>query len=550
MTRPSFDVSKEPCVPVLRNGTLEHVSLRDALVNAHEYLEIQHELLTVEFGLYRLLIALMGDIFFVEPGIDLNTVYLGELIQKGCFDAARVDGYFAKYASEQDNRFDLFSETRPFLQVAGMNGKETPIAGLLHPLPSGTNVSHFHHGSENDFAVSPASAVGLLSTIAPFMTAGGAGLSPSINGAPPIYVLIRGFNLFETICLNLCALPFDVPPLEDDAPSWRSQKPIGGEKIGSGYLESLTWMPRKLQFTPGPAGRCHISGLDSAVLIHTMKFVAGNSTRFEWRDPNCAYRLDDEKAKIIRMRPGRTLWRDSAALSLLENKDRIAERPRVVSQFASLVRDGIIEKTSSLKLKIFGLRTSDAKYCDWLRDNLELPVPLVLQTSFGEEIQTWLDKSQAVSTCFVRAISYLHPKRYRQENESSNRAKAKRKFKPWNESRDRDDVFTSVLTYSERRYWETLKSIFDDLISQLARLETNNVDTRQPLRDDWRKAVEREARNAFERAAEGLRVNNHALERVVRARRGLEVSLKTVFEPKPVEEKSKSTSRKSKKGDQ
>jgi CRISPR system Cascade subunit CasA len=526
MTRPSFDVSKEPCVPVLRNGTLEHVSLRDALVNAHGYLEIQHELLTVEFGLYRLLIALMGDIFFVEPGIDLNTVYLGELIQKGCFNAARVDAYFAKYASEQDNCFDLFSETRPFLQVAGMKEKEKPIAGLLHPLPSGTNVSHFHHGSENDFAVSPASAVGLLSTIAPFMTAGGAGLSPSINGAPPIYVLIRGFNLFETICLNLCALPFDIPPLEDDAPSWRSQKPIGGEQIGSGYLESLTWMSRKIQLTPGTAGRCHMTGLDSAVLIHTMKFVAGNSTRFEWRDPNCAYRLDDEEAKIFRVRPGRTLWRDTAPLALLKKEGRIAVRPKIVDQFEKASGFGV----ASLTLILFGLRTDlKMKVFEWQRERLTLPLALVLNDAkFDEEIQRWLDQAEKVAYFFGKSIRQLYPR----------------------EGQGNKKAFDAKANYLERIYWGNLRHLFDDLISKLAMLETNNVDTRQPLRDDWRKAVEREIRNAFERAAEDLEVNNHALERVVRARRGLGISLKNVFEPKPVEEKSKSTGRKSKKGDQ
>ena len=101
MTPPSFDVAKEPCIPVLWAGTLEWVSLRDALVRAHEFEEVQSALPTVEFGLYRLLIALMGDIFFVEPRQKLSLTRLGNLLERGQFDAARVDEYFAVYARKK-----------------------------------------------------------------------------------------------------------------------------------------------------------------------------------------------------------------------------------------------------------------------------------------------------------------------------------------------------------------------------------------------------------------------------------------------------------------
>jgi CRISPR system Cascade subunit CasA len=540
MTRPSFDVSKEPCMPVLRNGTLEHVSLRDALVNAHEYLEIQHELLTVEFGLYRLLIALMGDIFFVEPGIDLNTVYLGELIQKSRFDVARIDTYFAKYANEQDNRFDLFSETRPFLQVAGMKGEEKPIAGLLHPLPSGTNVTHFHHGSENDFAVSPASAVGLLSTIAPFTTQGGRSFPASINDDPPIYTLIHGKNLFLSICFNFLTLDIE-GALSVDAPAWRWTRAIGSERTGTGYLESLTWMPRKLKLIPEAGGLCQMSGQYSHLLVRSMNFVAGDKVRvkaekaktkrlFDWRDPNVTYKFQKKEDKwlTLRLEEGRSLWRDTAPIAVLKQESRVAMRPAVIDQIVDLSRIGIIQKLQALDLSIYGLRTDQMKILEWRKEHLNLPGPLILLDAlFGDEIQGWLEKAESVSFEIRKTIKSLFPR----------------------DGKYNKKAFDSKATYSERRYWETLKPIFDDLISKLAMLETNNVNTRQAWRDDWRKAVEREARNAFERAAEDLGVNNHALERVVRARRGLGISLKNVFEPKPVEEKSK-LGRKSKRGDQ
>jgi CRISPR system Cascade subunit CasA len=524
MNKPSFDVSKEPCIPVIRNGELEYVSLRDALVNAHEYLEIQNPLLTVEFGLYRLLIALMGDIFFVEQGKSLNTVYLGELLKQGKFDASRIDKYFAKYAGTEENRFDLFSETHPFIQTANMSGKDKSLAGLFHPLPSGTNSTHFHHGSEEDFVVSPMAGLWLLSTIAPFMTAGGAGLSPSINGAPPIYVLIRGTNLFQTLCLNFCTVPLDVEPLANDIPAWRSNRAAGSERAGSGYLEALTWRPRQVQFKPDRSGRCSITGNQTPILIRVMKFIAGDSTRFDWRDPNCAYRFTDDGAIICRVREGRVLWRDTAPLTLQKKERKIAARPKVLDQLEKLHL-----KQDEIQIQLFGLRTDmKMKIFEWQREKLTLPMSLLQNAVvFEEEIQLWLSQAESSAFSFRIAIKNAYP-RDGQGNKSA---------------------FQTRIDYSERLYWNKIRQDFDGLIRQLSKLETSNIEIRQPLREQWRKTLERQARAAFETAANDLDINNHALERIVRARRGLEIGLKRVFDPKPPSGDKKPKAQKSKKED-
>src|SRR5207244_1069096 len=142
---------------------------------------------TVEFGLYRLLVTLVLDIFELQSADNLES-----LLDAGsfdAFDAVRIDAYF----DSLKERFDLFHAKYPFLQTPGMTSeKPKPLAALLQPLPSGTNANHFHHGNESAFAACPAAAARLLTTIAPFMTAGGAGLSPSLNGAPPWYALARG----------------------------------------------------------------------------------------------------------------------------------------------------------------------------------------------------------------------------------------------------------------------------------------------------------------------------------------------------------------------
>lgn len=524
MNKPSFDVSKEPCIPVIREGILEYVSLRNALVHAHEYLEIQNPMLTVEFGLHRLLIALMGDIFFVEQGKNRNTVHLSELLKKGKFDATRVDEYFAKYAATEENRFDLFSETYPFMQTANLSGKDKPLAGLLHLLPSGTNATHFHHGSEETFAVSPMAGLWLLSTIAPFMTAGGAGLSPSINGAPPIYILIRGVSLFQTLCLNFCTVPFDVEPLSNDVPSWRSNRPAGSERAGAGYLEALTWRPRQIQFKLDTSGDCSVTGENKPTLIRHMRFIAGDSTRFDWRDPNCAYRFSDDGPIVYRVREGRVLWRDIAPLTLQKKERQIAARPKVLDQLEKLDLE-----QNEIQVYLFGLRTDmKMKIFEWQREKLTLPISIIQNTGiFEEEIQLWLSQGESSAFNFRTAVKHVYP-RDGQGNKSA---------------------FQTRLDYSERLYWKKIKHGFDDLIQQLSKLEMNTFETRKPLRDKWRKAVEREARAAFETATNDLDVNNHALERIVRARRGLEIGFKRVFEPIASSVKTKPKAQKSKKED-
>jgi len=512
MTTASFNVSQRPCIPILHEGIVKMVSLREALVHAHEFQEVQHELPTVEFGLYRFLTALVGDVFFVEPGQQLNTLRLAKLLNQGRFDEHRIASYLERYA----DRFDLFHEKYPLLQVGNLEDKEKPIANLLHAFPSGTNITHFHHASEEDFAVSPEAAFGLLTTVAPWMTAGGAGLAPSINGAPPIYVLIRGHNLFETLTLNLCAIPLQYAKDKEDSPTWRWDREVGGERTEAGYLEALTWMPRRVRLTPGEGGHCTLTGHYSDILVRTMKFVAGDSTRFAWRDPNAAYRLSDKGATIVRMREGRALWRDTAPLALLREKEKVAQRPVVIDQFAELMQSNLIGRGKSLQLALYGLRTDlKMKIFEWQREHLTLPLPLVLDTSsearFGLEVQSWVDQAESVGDELRRAVKRLYPR----------------------EGQGNKKAFERRFTYVERNYWETLHPTFNDLLYKLALSEMATVTYRQELRAGWRETVEKVVRNAFELAASNLDANAHALERLTRARRSLEVSLKRVFESMP-----------------
>lgn len=498
---PSFDAARQPCVPVLSSGEPRLVSLREALVSAHELDEVQHEIPTVEFGLYRLLIALVLDALFIEPRQKLNDDSLADLIERGRFDAAGIDAYFERHA----DKFDLFHHEFPFLQTGGLGGKEKPLANLLPSVPSGTNVTHFHRAHEDDFAVGPEEALGLLASIAPFMTAGGAGLSPSINGAPPVYVLVQGQNLFETLCFNVAAqeLPLASP---DDKPAWRASNIPGVERQSSGHVESLTWRPRRVRLTPKMTSR--------GTAVGTMKFEAGDRTTFKWRDPNAAYWLKEKGPQVVRLQEGRDLWRDVGPLALLREAST-ALRPLVVEQFARFVEERLLPGTTALDLVLYGMRTDNAKVFEWRRDELHLPAALLLRGSeakFGEEVQQrWLTQAEQVAFSLRQAIKRLYPR----------------------DGGGNDKAFNGRAAYVERTYWSALRPTFEDLLFRLAATD-GGLAAREPLRAEWRRDVEREARSAFEWASDGLGTDPHSLERATRARRFLEGGLKRVFDPNPV----------------
>lgn len=503
----NFDLAREPWIRVRRAGSGEvaEVGLREALTGAHLLREVSDPLPTVEFGLSRLLVAFALDIFFGEPGAARNTEALNGLLRAGRFDAACVNDYLDRHA----DRFDLFGP-RPFLQTADMEGADKPLAGLLHPLPSGTNAAHFHHGHEDDFGVCPAAAARLLATIAPFMTAGGAGLSPSINGAPPFYVLVTGRTLFETLCRNLFALPL-AQETPGEPPAWRSSRRVGGGRCTqASYAQSLTWQPRRIRLVPGPGGWCGLTGAEAPVLVRAMRFGPGDACDFLWADPNCAYRIDDREAdptkalKVVRPRPGRAVWRDTGPLALLGRGDRNShfQRPRVLDQARYL--DG-----EFFGLTVYGMRTDmKMKIFEWQRERLRLPTRLVLHDDFHFDAQNALERAEAAARLLRDAVKLAYPR----------------------EGKGNDKALQTVIGYAEREFWRALEGPYQAFLERLGGLAPDDLDGLRDARAGWKGDVTEHARRIAYEAIDSFDADRAALERQTRALRRLEGGLRTLFE--------------------
>lgn len=457
--RAAFNLVEEPWIPVIwQDGRTQEMGLRETLKEAPNLRAIRDPMPTVEFGLYRLLVALVMDIFEL-PNTDI--LRLGDLLSIGCFEPSQTENYFTRW----QDRFDLFHPKYPFLQTTGMDNEPAkPLASLLPAIASGTNTIHFHHAHEADFAVCPPVAARLLAGIAPFMTAGGAGLSPSINGAPPWYELIVSDSLFKTICLNCCVLP--LPQATGTAqPAWRDDRAMARERYTEvSLLEALTWRPRRIQFLAGPAGECALSGHNASVLISTMKFSAGASCNFSWRDPNVPYRIASSGARVMRPQEGREIWRDTGPLALLQDKDYRPEdgsaqvrfeRPAVVSQFALMVQDRVLKRDAYFQLALYGMRTDlKMKVFEWYREDLSLPAPLIWRGVFHLDAQRAMDQADQVAYYLKQAIRKVYPR----------------------EGKSNDTAFRSLIAGAQRNFWQMLRSHYDLLLRRLASLPEENVE--------------------------------------------------------------------------
>jgi len=518
---PTFNLLLEPWIPVVTlEGATREVGLREALAGAHRYAELRDAAPVLEFGLYRLLTALVLDIFRPEIPDDVSALLEGKE-----FPAEKLGDYFAREAS----CFDLFEPERPFLQCASLRGAEQKPMALLNPaIPSGSNANHFHHRGEMEFAICPAAAARLLASVSAFMVMGGAGLSPSINGAPPWYVLIRGRNLFETLVLNcpmLSVLSQAVRGL--GIPAWRRKGELtSGRATQASLLEALTWQPRRILLTPsigapGAEGRCSLTGRPSAVLVRTMAFTAGAMVGFSWRDdPSVAYREGKDGMVPVRPREGREIWRDSGPLALNRQtpdqsggQAETVLRPAVVRQFDAMRSQGWIDPNEMLVLHAYGMRTDlKNKVFEWQTERLELPAALVCHGRQFQRATEAMDQADRVAYYLRQAIRRAYPR----------------------DGKSNKNAFGTLIETTEAGYWRGLHSKYLVLLRSLAGLGDDNPETEllRVLRE-WEDAALSRGLDALREAIDDLDTDRRALERQVKAHSYFYRTARAVFHPLP-----------------
>lgn len=475
MTDPpfAFNLWTEPWIRATRpGGTSVELGIGACLVEAHTLAALHDPSPLVVAGVHRLLTAILQAI---HAPCDLGDIQA--LLAAEQFDAKRLEAFAAQYAE----RFDLFHPTVPFLQSGDvpLDGWKKPEKGLKHDwadpkpiaalfveVPAETNRSHFHHVTDEGHAVCPACCARGLVTIPAFASSGGAGIHPSINGVPPVYVLPAGTTLFESFALSLVT-PNYQPPTADpnrvDAAIWCGPGTIAKNTAVSavGYLESLTFPARRMRLYPRQeTTSCTHCGAHTTMIVSEMLFDMGHwlsKGSSGWEDPFAAFRKpkgrskrDDAGLKPVRPEEGKALWREYNGLLLAEREEQF--RPRVLQQISDLIDRGTLREVQLLRFRCIGIRTDGkAKIFEWIDEELVAP-PVILSD---------LDASDRVDVALGQAndVAYILG------------ATFDRRFRP---ERDRDGHDAKLVRFKSLRarmlatYWQQLAPHFRAFIDDLA----------------------------------------------------------------------------------
>jgi len=241
-----------------------------------------------------------------------------------------------------------------------------------------------------------------------------------------------------------------------------------------------------------------------------MKFEAGDSTRFNWIDPNLAYRYEKEKVTPIRMREGRPLWREAGPLLILSQRSGGSGEEKVAFQRPDVVEMSFMAPILQAPLRIvaYGMRTDmKMKVFEWVRGTLELPLKLGRSERLGAIVQAELDLTDKVSFALTSSIKHLYPR----------------------DGAGNKSALGNLVGRCERAYWQQLERHFQPMLtafSELSEDAPNDPALIAATARAWRSAIERIAKEQFEGAAKDMDSDSDALERQVKGRIRLHNSLR------------------------
>ncbi|WP_240649313.1 type I-E CRISPR-associated protein Cse1/CasA [Streptomyces sp. Z26] len=405
---PSFDLTTQPWLPVLRHdGVEKELSLTELFEQAEEIRRVPGDLPTQEFALVRLLLAVLYDALDGGPA---ERGAWEELWTGGpeAFPVARITGYLA----EHRERFDLLHPERPFFQVADLRtDKEDvfPLDRIVADVPSNDRFLTMRaHGAQRlsfaeaarwvvhvhawDVAGIKSGAVGDPRKKAGKVYPNGVGSVGMLGG-----VLVEGLSLRETLLLNL--VPRDETALlqhdDRDLPVWRRPQPPGAapetdaDARPYGPRDLYTWQARRV--------RLHHDGREAygVVLAYGDPLPYRN---MHGREPMSGWRRSEQQEKKLRESPvylprthdpSRTAWRGLASLitgyppEAVQKSGRGADpgiSPRVLAWLGDMaVESDALDRNHVVRARLLGCRygTQQSVVADAVDDSLDMSLVLL-----------------------------------------------------------------------------------------------------------------------------------------------------------------------------
>lgn len=385
-----FNLLQERWVRVrTQDCTVQEVSLTDALLHAHAYVDLAGEMLTQDAAMLRLLLAVLHTVFsrvdgngvpapFEEPRDALQR--WGELWQLGHFPEQPIRDYLDKW----QDRFWLFHPERPFWQVPEakigspfgakkLNGEvfESENKSSLFSACAGTGKESMDYPQAARWLVSlnnyDDAAAKKKAKDRPLPSMG-----PGWLGRIGV-IYVKGSNLFETLMRNLMFLQDGGELWEPDIPCWELEDARSGERTEvacpDNFAELMTTQFRRIL----------LERKENKVVGYTVLGGDFFDSTNAFAEPMTLWnKKEDKKTGLVYYNPqkhemGKQLWREFSAIS-----DRGGHKPGVIWWNTYLQGRKLLSRKEILQVCAvgveYGAQSASMKDCytDALSMNLEL----------------------------------------------------------------------------------------------------------------------------------------------------------------------------------
>ena len=380
-----FDITREPWLPVRSvQGETRELNLLDFLEQSPELKGLDGLNPMEEYSVHRFLAVFLLAV--LKPKVWEDKL---DLLEKGRFDMERIHDYI-RQCQEEGVSFDLFDAKRPFLQ-SPYDEKYDQEKNLKSPAildstrASGNNPIHFDHNLEEEVCMSPVQAFHGLMASQIFCTAMSGGYPSNVYGAPPMFYLPLGENLFQRLVLSIPRMSAG----EDSAKEfWREKMEVVPKKDVA--------MTSRLYGMFFPARRIRLveeDGIVTKVYYQPGLHFTGFSS---WSDPHVAYRRNKEQAMVsIKPSLDREGWRNLGTIAMQFAKERDGV-PEVLRDYAKILEELELTQMDILSL---GAVTNQASYCDMQRGMMQMDVRI------AKDVEKCLWVGEAVG--FAEDVGYI-----------------------------------------------------------------------------------------------------------------------------------------------
>jgi len=419
----SYNLCDSPAILVLNSrGESEELSLRDVFRRAPELNRLVGEVPTVAFVQLRLLLAIM---YRALEGPDTVAQWRG-----WAADWSRVVQAVDEYFEHFEDRFDLYSPARPFMQVAGLSSAKGEVFGLdriiadvptgfpymttrggwaLERIPHGEAFRWLLHAHAADTSGIKTSMVGDPRGKGGKGYPQGPGWVGQIGG-----VFLEADTLAQSLLLNLVPLgDFNLVSGDADLPIWE-RDPLGAgvdESCGGeprGVIDVYAWQARRVLL------KADESGVTGVLIGYGDRPEVRNRQQFE---PMTAWRYSERQTKkhgctVYMPREHRVevgFWRGLAALlpkapRRTVKTGQVQVEPPVLLEWAARAQlDGLIP-AGSWRVNATGVAygPQQSTFGEIIHDQIVLPSVVLADDALAVMVQDAIDIAVAVAQVVAR----------------------------------------------------------------------------------------------------------------------------------------------------